>query len=72
MVGGVNDSILESTRVLQVQMDLAVLGLVGLGGLWADVGLECIKTEGNELRSQLVDVLDAIEMYYTYASVGRQ
>ena len=49
VVGGVDDGVLEATGVLEVQVDLAVLGLLGGLDAWADVGLELIETIGDDL-----------------------
>jgi hypothetical protein len=49
VVGGVDNGILEATRVLQVQVELAVLGVVGGLSARANVGLELVETVGDDL-----------------------
>lgn len=49
VVGGVDDGVLEAARVLEVQVQLAVLGAVGRGGARADVGLELVEAVSNNL-----------------------
>jgi hypothetical protein len=53
MVGGINDSVLEATGVLQVQVKSAVLGAVCGGGLGANEGLELVETIGDDLLSMI-------------------
>jgi len=59
VVGGRDDGVLETTRVLEVQVQLAVLGLLARGDAGADVGLELIETVGDNLiilvKNQLGD-----------------
>ena len=50
MVGGVDDGVLEAAGVLEVQVQLAGLGAVGLHGAGADVGLEFVEAVGDNLR----------------------
>lgn len=49
VVSRVDYGVLESTGVLQTEMDLALLGLVGLLGGRADVSLEGIKAKCHDL-----------------------
>jgi hypothetical protein len=49
VVGGVDNGVLEAARVLEVQVELAVLGAVGGDGTRADVGLERIEAISNDL-----------------------
>lgn len=49
VVGAVNDGELEATGVLEVQVELAVLGPVGGVVVGSDVRLEAIETEGDDL-----------------------
>jgi hypothetical protein len=49
VVGGVNNGVLETTGVLEVQVELAVLAAVGGGGARANVGLELIEAISNDL-----------------------
>lgn len=49
VVGGVDNGILEAAGILQVQVKLAVLGVVRGLGAGADVGLEGIETIGDDL-----------------------
>lgn len=59
MIGGLDDSELEATGVLEVKMELAVLGLVRWPGARSGVDLESIETEGDDLVSWLVNhILD--------------
>ena len=50
VVGRVDNGVLETAGVLEVQVELAVLGAVCGGGAGADVGLELIEAVGNDLR----------------------
>lgn len=50
VVGHIQDGILEPSRVLQAQVDLAVLGVVRWLGIGANVGLERVEPKGNYLR----------------------
>jgi hypothetical protein len=49
VVGAVDNGELEAARVLEVQVQLAVLGVVADDGAGSDVGLEAIKAEGDNL-----------------------
>jgi hypothetical protein len=49
MVGSIEHGVLETTGVLEVQVQLAVLAAVGGGGAGADVGLELIEAVSNDL-----------------------
>lgn len=49
MVRGVDNGVLEAARVLQVQVELAVLGAVGRHGAGTDVRLELIEAVSNDL-----------------------
>jgi hypothetical protein len=49
VVRAVDDGELEAARVLEVQVQLAVLGLVGRVVAGSDVGLETVETEGDDL-----------------------
>ena len=49
VVRGVNDGVLEATRILEVEVQLALLGVVGLLGPGADVGLELVEAVGDDL-----------------------
>jgi hypothetical protein len=49
VVGAVDDGELEARWVLEVQVQLAVLGVVRHGGARADVGLEAVKSECDNL-----------------------
>jgi hypothetical protein len=49
MVCRIDNSELETPRVLQVQVQLAVLGLVNGGESWTDICLEAIETESDDL-----------------------
>jgi hypothetical protein len=49
VVGGVDDGVLEAAGVHEVEVQLAVLGLVGGVGAGADVGLELIEAISNDL-----------------------
>lgn len=50
VVGSINNSVLEAAGVLEVQVELAVLALVGGLGAGADVGLEGIETISDDLE----------------------
>lgn len=54
MVGRLDDGELESSGVLEVQVELAVLGLVRRPGARSGVDLESVKTEGDDLDDRLV------------------
>lgn len=43
MVGSINDCVLETTGVLEVQVDLAVLAAVGRDGSGTNVCLELVE-----------------------------
>lgn len=49
MVGGVNNGVLETTWVLKVQVQSAVLGAVSRLGARADVGLKLVETISDNL-----------------------
>lgn len=49
VVGCVDDGVLEAARVLEVEVELAVFGVVGGGGARADVGLELVEAVGYDL-----------------------
>jgi len=49
VVGRLDDGVGEAGRVLEVQVELAVLGPVLDGGAGADVGVEAVEAEGDEL-----------------------
>jgi hypothetical protein len=49
VVGAVDHGELEPTRVLEVQVELAVLGLLGRVVAGADVGLELVEAKGDDL-----------------------
>lgn len=49
VVGGLNDGELETRGVLEVQVKLAVLGLLGGAEARSDVGLEAVEAEGDNL-----------------------
>jgi hypothetical protein len=49
VVGSVYDRVLETTRILEVQVQLAVLGAVCGSGARADIGLELIEAVSNDL-----------------------
>lgn len=49
MVGGVDDGVLETSGVFEVQVQLAVLAAVSGGGAGADVGLELIEAVSDDL-----------------------
>lgn len=49
VVGRVDDGVLEAARVLEVEVQLAVLGVVGGLGARADVGLELVEAVGDDL-----------------------
>jgi hypothetical protein len=49
VVGRVHNGVLEAAGVLEVQVQLAVLGLVGRGDAGADVRLELIEAVSNDL-----------------------
>jgi hypothetical protein len=51
VVGRVHNGVLEAAGVLEVQVQLAVLGLVGRGDTGADVRLELIEAVSNDLWS---------------------
>lgn len=53
MVRSINDSVLEATGVLQVQVKSAVLGAVCGGGPGANEGLEPVETVGDDLLSMI-------------------
>jgi len=57
MVGCVNDGILETTWILEIEVELAVLRAVGGGCAGADVGLELVKAVRYDLAgvSELSD-----------------
>lgn len=50
VIGRLNDGELESAGVLQIQVQLAVLGLVRSSEAWANVCLETIETKSNDLK----------------------
>jgi hypothetical protein len=50
VVGCVYDGVLETAGVLEVEVQLAVLGAVGGGGAWADVCLELVEAVSDDLR----------------------
>jgi hypothetical protein len=49
VVGGVDNGVLEAAGVLEVEVQLAVLGLVGRGNAGANVRLELIEAVSNDL-----------------------
>ena len=49
MVGGVDNGVLEAAGVLEVQVKLAVLGLLRRGDVGANVRLELIEAISNDL-----------------------
>lgn len=49
VVGSIYDGVLEATGILQVQVELAVLGVVGGLGAGTNVCLELVETVGNDL-----------------------
>jgi hypothetical protein len=49
VVSGVYDSVLEASRILKVEVELAVLGVVGGFGAGADVRLELVEAVGDDL-----------------------
>ncbi len=49
MIHGVDDGVLETTWVCEVEMQLAVLGFVGLRRSGSDVGLERVEADGYDL-----------------------
>lgn len=49
MVRGINHGELEPPGILQVQVDLTVLGLVGRARVGPNVCLELVETKGDEL-----------------------
>jgi hypothetical protein len=49
VVGRFDDGVLEAARVLQVQVEGAVLGLLRGGAARADVGLELVEAVGDDL-----------------------
>lgn len=51
MVGGLDDGELEAAGVLEVEVQLAVLGLVRRRGAGARVHLEGVEAEGDDLLS---------------------
>jgi hypothetical protein len=51
VVGRVHNGVLEAAGVLEVQVQLAVLGLVGRGDTGANVRLELIEAVSNDLWS---------------------
>lgn len=51
VVGSIENGVLETTGVLQVQVQLAVLAAVGRDGAGADVRLELIEAVSNDLLS---------------------
>ena len=50
VVGAVHHGELEPTRVLEVQVQLAVLGLLGRVVTGSDVGLELVEAKGDDLE----------------------
>lgn len=52
VVSSVDNSVLEATGVDEVEVQLAVLGLVGSGEAGADVRLELIEAISNHLSSR--------------------
>jgi hypothetical protein len=56
VVGGIYDRILEASGILKVEVELAVLGVVGGFGARADVSLELIETVGDDLMGISVKV----------------
>jgi hypothetical protein len=59
VVGSVNDGILEATGVLEVQVESAVLGLVGTRVAGTNEGLELIETIGDDLLT----VINKVHLY---------
>jgi hypothetical protein len=55
VVDAAEDGELVTTGVLEVQVELAVLVAVCAGVSRADVGLEAIKAEGDDLERMSVD-----------------
>ena len=53
VVGGVDDGVLEASRVLQVEVKLAVLGAVGGAGAGTDVGLKGVEAVGYNLKNRV-------------------
>jgi hypothetical protein len=49
VVGGVHDGVLEAARVLEIEVELAVLGAVGGDGAGTGVRLELIEAVSDDL-----------------------
>jgi hypothetical protein len=49
VVGGIDNSKVEAAGVLQAQVDLALLSVVGDSGSWSDVGLEAVESKRHNL-----------------------
>jgi hypothetical protein len=49
VVGRVDDGVLEAARVLEVQVQLAGFGMVGLQGAGTNVRLELVEAIGDDL-----------------------
>jgi hypothetical protein len=49
VVGRLHHRELKTSRVLEVQVQLTVLGLVSGREAWADVGLESVESKGKDL-----------------------
>lgn len=71
MVGGVDDGVLESAGVLETEVDLALLGFVGLCCGGADVGLEGVEAEGYDLVGVSIGIFlgEGLEMG-TWLGIG--
>jgi hypothetical protein len=52
VVRAVHNGELEAARVLEVQVELAVLGLLGRVVAGSDVGLELVEAEGDDLAGK--------------------
>lgn len=60
MVGGVDNRILKAAGIPEVQVESAVLGLVGGSGPGADVGLELVEAVGDDLVNVSVMRIDIV------------
>jgi hypothetical protein len=49
VVRAVDNGELEAAGILEIQVQLAVLGLLSWVIAWSDVSLELVETEGNDL-----------------------
>jgi hypothetical protein len=72
VVCGIHNSVLEATGILQVEMDSAVLALVGGSGSGANVCLELVEAVCDDLVSrQKIDLAGRAKLIESYGLIRR-